>query len=40
MHLEKTRPDGTQCGNFIRVENGTIRYIHEDTVCATKNCGR
>jgi hypothetical protein len=38
--IEKTKPDGTPSGNFIRVENGGIRYIHEDTVCATKNCGR
>jgi len=38
--IEATKPEGTPSGNFIRVENGGIRYIHEDTICATKNCGR
>lgn len=38
--IEKTKPDGTPSGNFIRVEGGKIRYIHEVTVCATRNCGR
>ncbi|KAJ4376476.1 hypothetical protein N0V83_001760 [Neocucurbitaria cava] len=38
--IEKTKPDGTPSTNFIRVEGGMIRYIHETTVCATRNCGR
>jgi hypothetical protein len=38
--LDITRPDGTPSTNLLRVEGGKIRYIHETTVCATKNCGR
>jgi hypothetical protein len=38
--IDKTRPDGTPSTNFFRVEGGQIRYIHETTVCATRNCGR
>lgn len=38
--IEKTKPDGTPSTNFIRVQGGLIRYIHEVTVCATRNCGR
>ncbi|KAF2475743.1 uncharacterized protein BDR25DRAFT_379240 [Lindgomyces ingoldianus] len=38
--IDKTKPNGTASTNFIRVEGGLIRYIHETTVCATKNCGR
>lgn len=38
--IEKTKPDGTPSSNFIRVEGGMIRYIHEATACATRNCGR
>ncbi|KAF2705721.1 hypothetical protein K504DRAFT_513959 [Pleomassaria siparia CBS 279.74] len=38
--IDKTKPDGTPASNFIRVEEGRIRYIHEVTVCSTKNCGR
>ena len=38
--IEKTKPDGTPSSNFIRVEGGKIRYIHEVTICATRNCGR
>ena len=38
--IEKTKPDGTPSTNFLRVEGGQIRYIHETTVCATRNCGR
>jgi len=40
--LEKTFPveKGTPSSNLFRVEGGLIRYIHEVTVCATKNCGR
>jgi len=38
--IEKTKPNGTPSTNFIRVEGGKIRYIHEVTVCATRNCGR
>jgi hypothetical protein len=38
--IDTTRPEGTPSTNFFRVEGGKIRYIHETTVCATKNCGR
>jgi hypothetical protein len=38
--IDTTRPDGTPSTNFIRVESGKIRYIHETTICATRNCGR
>ena len=39
--LDATKPNGaTPSTNFIRVERGLIRYIHELTVCATRNCGR
>ncbi|KAF2635946.1 hypothetical protein P280DRAFT_534547 [Massarina eburnea CBS 473.64] len=38
--IDKTKPNGTSSMNFIRVETGKIRYIHETTVCSTKNCGR
>jgi hypothetical protein len=38
--IDKTKPNGTASTNFIRVEGGLIRYIHEVTVCSTKNCGR
>ncbi|KAK4674982.1 hypothetical protein QC764_502290 [Podospora pseudoanserina] len=34
------RHPGTQTNNLIRVESGEIRYIHENTVCSTRNCGR
>ena len=38
--IDKNKPNGTASTNFFRVENGMIRYIHETTVCSTKNCGR
>jgi len=39
--LEATRPNGsTPSSNMFRVEGGLIRYIHEVTVCITRNCGR
>lgn len=40
--LDKSLPrdPGTQTNNLIRVEAGQIRFIHENTVCAAKNCGR
>jgi hypothetical protein len=38
--IERTKPNGTPSTNFIRVEGGLIRYIHEVTACATNNCGR
>lgn len=38
--IDKNKPNGTSSTNFIRVEGGQIRYIHEVTVCSTKNCGR
>ncbi|KAI0019277.1 hypothetical protein F4780DRAFT_457740 [Xylariomycetidae sp. FL0641] len=34
------RDPGTQTNNFMKVEGGKILYIHENTVCAAKNCGR
>jgi hypothetical protein len=34
------RDPGTQTNNLMRVERGQIKYIHENTVCAAKNCGR
>ncbi|KAK3988221.1 hypothetical protein QBC44DRAFT_293332 [Cladorrhinum sp. PSN332] len=34
------RNPGTQTNNLIRVDAGKIRYIHENTVCQAKNCGR
>lgn len=38
--IDKTKPDGAPSSNFFRLEGGKIRYIHENTVCATRNCGR
>jgi hypothetical protein len=38
--IDVTRPDGTPSTNFVRVEEGKIRYIHETTICGTRNCGR
>ena len=38
--IDKTKPNGTASVNYVRVEGGKIRYIHETTICATKNCGR
>ncbi|KAH7070133.1 hypothetical protein FB567DRAFT_456389 [Paraphoma chrysanthemicola] len=38
--IDVTRPNGTPSTNMLRVEGGLIRYIHETTVCATRNCGR
>ncbi|KAI2631424.1 hypothetical protein GGS26DRAFT_94948 [Hypomontagnella submonticulosa] len=38
--IDAGKPDGTPSTNFIRVEGGKLRYIHENTVCTTKNCGR
>ncbi len=40
--LEKSKPAdaSTPCSNLFRVESGKIRYIHEQTVCATPHCGR
>lgn len=38
--IDVTRPEGTPSTNLFRVEGGRIRYIHETTVCATKDCGR
>jgi hypothetical protein len=38
--IDKVKPNGTSSTNFIRVEGGMIRYIHEVTKCTTKNCGR
>lgn len=34
------RDPGTQTNNFIRVEAGQIRYIHENTVCTKKSCAK
>jgi hypothetical protein len=38
--IDTTRPNGTSSTNLLRVEEGLIRYIHEITICATRNCGR
>ncbi|KAI0849373.1 hypothetical protein F5Y00DRAFT_65836 [Daldinia vernicosa] len=38
--IDAGKPDGTPSTNFIRVEGGKLRYIHEVTVCTTRNCGR
>ncbi|KAJ4304857.1 hypothetical protein N0V90_000385 [Kalmusia sp. IMI 367209] len=38
--IDKAKPNGTASTNFIRVEGGMIRYIHEVTICTQKNCGR
>lgn len=38
--IDKTQPNGVPSTNFLRVEGGKIRYIHENTVCVAKNCGR
>ncbi|KAI1125418.1 hypothetical protein F5Y10DRAFT_284282 [Nemania abortiva] len=39
--LEASKPNGAvPSTNFIRVEKGLIRYIHEITVCETPRCGR
>ena len=38
--LDKSRPNGTQSVNFVRVQRGEIRFIHEITVCWVNNCGR
>jgi len=38
--IDKAKPNGTTSTNFIRVEGGTIRYIHEVTICTQRNCGR
>ncbi|KAH6613569.1 hypothetical protein B0J18DRAFT_447194 [Chaetomium sp. MPI-SDFR-AT-0129] len=34
------RDPGTQTNNFLRIEGGKIKYIHENTVCSKDNCGR
>ena len=31
---------GTQTNNFMRVEGGKIRFIHENTVCSKKSCAK
>jgi hypothetical protein len=39
--LDASLPDGaTPSTNFIRVEKGMIRYIHEVTACTAPHCGR
>ncbi|KAI2619286.1 hypothetical protein GGR54DRAFT_138182 [Hypoxylon sp. NC1633] len=38
--IDLVKPNGTASTNFIRVEKGMLRYIHEVTVCSTRNCGR
>lgn len=38
--IDQGKPDGTPSTNFIRVEGGKIRYIHEVTACTTPNCSR
>lgn len=34
------RDPGTQTNNFMRVEGGKIKYIHENTVCSKKSCAK
>ncbi|KAI1372666.1 hypothetical protein F4677DRAFT_431787 [Hypoxylon crocopeplum] len=38
--IDAGKPDGTPSTNFMRVEGGMLRYIHENTVCTTPRCGR
>ncbi|KAK3322843.1 hypothetical protein B0H66DRAFT_555336 [Apodospora peruviana] len=39
--IEATAEDKAMpSSNLFRVQGGLIRYIHECTVCATRNCGR
>ncbi|CAG8960466.1 hypothetical protein HYFRA_00008185 [Hymenoscyphus fraxineus] len=38
--IDTTRPEGVPSTNLFRVEEGGIRYIHENTVCVARNCGR
>jgi hypothetical protein len=38
--IDTARPEGTSSVNFVRVEGGKIRWIHESTVCSVRNCGR
>ncbi|KAL5385903.1 hypothetical protein PMIN06_008005 [Paraphaeosphaeria minitans] len=38
--LDANKPNGTSSTNFVRVEGGKIRYIHEVTICTQNNCGR
>ncbi|KAI1097839.1 hypothetical protein F4804DRAFT_326395 [Jackrogersella minutella] len=38
--IDAAKPDGTASTNFLRVEGGKIRYIHETTICTNRNCGR
>ncbi|KAK7184918.1 hypothetical protein DPSP01_002747 [Paraphaeosphaeria sporulosa] len=38
--LDPKKPNGTSSTNFVRVEGGKIRYIHEVTICTQNNCGR
>jgi hypothetical protein len=38
--IDTMKPNGTASTNFIRIERGMIRYIHETTICMTRNCGR
>ncbi|KAI1779567.1 hypothetical protein F4818DRAFT_144903 [Hypoxylon cercidicola] len=37
--IDQDKPDGTPSTNFIRVEGGKLRYIHEVTICTRRNCG-
>ncbi|KAI1758685.1 hypothetical protein GGR53DRAFT_215947 [Hypoxylon sp. FL1150] len=37
--IDQDKPDGTPSTNFIRVEGGKLRYIHETTICTRRNCG-
>ncbi|KAF2450024.1 hypothetical protein P171DRAFT_350348 [Karstenula rhodostoma CBS 690.94] len=38
--LDPKKPNGTASTNFVRVEGGKIRYIHEVTICTQNNCAR
>lgn len=38
--IDKINLRGKASINLVRVEGWLIRYIHEVTVCTTRNCGR
>ncbi|KAH9905777.1 hypothetical protein F4778DRAFT_727474 [Xylariomycetidae sp. FL2044] len=40
LDMSIPRDPGTQTNNLVRVEGGKIRFIHENTVCASPGCGR
>jgi len=38
--IDKAKPNGAPSGNFMRVEGGQLRYIHENTICTKKGCAK